>query len=54
MRDAREWRKGDPEPVGDDLDMEADKAAERLEADYTQERLKALIKAEGFERNDAA
>lgn len=49
-----EWRKGDPEPVGDDLDMEADKAAERLEADYTQERLKALIKAEGFERNDAA
>ena len=49
-----EWRKGDPEPVGDDLEAEADKAATALEAEYTQDRLKALIKAEGFERDNAA
>ena len=49
-----EWRKGDPEPVSDDLEAEADAAAERLEADYTQDRLKALIKAEGFEKENAA
>lgn len=49
-----EWRKGDPEPVGDDLEAEADRAAERLDAEYTQERLKALIRAEGFDKDDAA
>lgn len=49
-----EWRKGDPEPVSDDLDAEADKAAARLEEDYTQDRLKALIKAEGFDKDAAA
>jgi len=49
-----EWRKGDPEPVGDDLEAEADKAAERLDAEYTQERLKALIRSEGFDKDDAA
>ena len=44
-----EWRKGDPEPVSDDLEAEADSAASALEDAYTQDRLKALIKAEGFE-----
>ncbi|RKF05703.1 hypothetical protein DEM25_013950 [Oceaniradius stylonematis] len=49
-----EWRKGDPEKVSDDLEAEADKAARTLEDDYTPERLKALIKAEGFETDNAA
>jgi len=49
-----EWRKGDPEKVSDDLEAEADKAAKTLEEDCTPERLKALIKAEGFETDNAA
>jgi hypothetical protein len=42
-----EWRRAAPEPVSDDLEAEADKAAERLEADFTRERLVALVKAGG-------
>ena len=42
-----EWRKGDPETVGDDLEAEADKAAAAIEAEYTPEILKSLVKAEG-------
>ena len=49
-----DWRRGDPQPVGDDLEAEADRASQAIEADYTQDRLKALIKADGFEKNDAA
>ncbi len=44
-----DWRKADPVPVGDDLEAEAAKAAERLEADFTRERLVALVKAGGKE-----
>ena len=49
-----EWRKGDPQPVGDDLEAEAENAAAALEAEYTQDRLKALIKAEGYANDTAA
>lgn len=42
-----EWRKGDPVPVGDDLEAEADKAIAELEAQYPRERLVALAKAGG-------
>lgn len=42
-----EWRKGDPVPVGDDLEAEADKAAAQIEADYDKARLVALVKSEG-------
>lgn len=42
-----EWRKGDPEPVSDDLDAEADKAATEIEAAYDRERLVALVKSGG-------
>ena len=42
-----EWRRADPVPVGDDLDLEADKAAARLEADYPVERVNALVKSGG-------
>ena len=50
-----EWRKGDPEPVSDDLEAEADKATAEIEAEYDQDRIKSLIKTEGFEdKTDAA
>ena len=44
-----EWRKGEPSPVSDDLEAEADKAAAELEAAYDRERLVALVKAGGHE-----
>ncbi|MCB1385447.1 MAG: virulence factor, partial [Nitratireductor sp.] len=44
-----EWRKGEPEEVGDDIEAEATKAAERLEAEYDKARLVALVKAGGKE-----
>ncbi|MEC9342829.1 MAG: virulence factor [Pseudomonadota bacterium] len=42
-----EWRRGEPVEVGDDLDAEADRAATALEAEFTKERLVALVAAEG-------
>ncbi|MCU0832564.1 MAG: virulence factor [Rhizobiaceae bacterium] len=42
-----EWRKGDPVPVGDDLEAEADKALAAIDTEYTKERLVALVKAGG-------
>lgn len=42
-----EWRKGDPTPVSDDLEAEADTAAAELEAGYDRERLVALVKSGG-------
>ena len=42
-----EWRKGDPLPVSDDLEAEADKAAAELEESYDRDRLVALAKNGG-------
>ncbi len=42
-----EWRRGDPEPVGDDMKAEADAAVAAIEAEYDAERLKALIANDG-------
>ena len=42
-----EWRKGDPIPVGDDLEAEADKALADIDSRYDREKLVALVKAEG-------
>ena len=42
-----EWRRGQPEACGDDLESEADAAAIRLEADYNAERLQALVDQQG-------
>jgi len=42
-----EWRKADPVTVGDDLDAEAERAMQRLDAEYPRERLVALAKAGG-------
>lgn len=42
-----EWRRGDPVPVSDDLDAEADKAMSAIDADYPKDRLVALVNAGG-------
>lgn len=38
-----EWRKGAPEPCGDDLEAEADAARARLESEYGRDRLRQLV-----------
>ena len=42
-----EWRRGDPVECGEDLKAEVDKTAERLEAEFTEERLALLVRAGG-------
>ena len=42
-----DWRKGDPVPVSDDLEAEADKAAKALEEEFNKERLVALVNSDG-------
>ncbi len=44
-----EWRRGEPTPCGDDLEAEAAAAAERLEAEFDDDRLAALVAAGGTE-----
>jgi hypothetical protein len=44
-----EWRRAGPEPCGDDLEAEAQAAADRLERDYPDDRLQALVTAGGLE-----
>lgn len=46
-----EWRRADPVSCGDDLEQEAQGAADRLEADFTDERLKTLIHSGGVEEH---
>lgn len=43
-----EWRKADPVEVSDDLQAEADKAAAALEAEFGEERVKALVENRGW------
>ena len=38
-----EWRRGAPEPCGDDLDAEADAALAHLESEYGRDRLRELV-----------
>ncbi len=42
-----EWRRADSGPCGDDLEAEADAVAARLEAEYSDDRLAALIVSGG-------
>ncbi|MSP49484.1 MAG: hypothetical protein EXQ95_09175 [Alphaproteobacteria bacterium] len=42
-----EWRRGAPEPCGDDLKAEADAAAVSLDAAYGEGRLDALVANDG-------
>lgn len=44
-----EWRKSEPVPVGEDLEAEAEKALQELDAQYDRARLVALVKAGGKE-----
>lgn len=42
-----EWRRGEPSPVGNDLEAEADRAMAEIEAAYPRERLVELVDAGG-------
>ena len=42
-----EWRKGEPAPVSDDLETEADRALAEIDAVYTHEALVRLVKNDG-------
>lgn len=44
-----DWRKGEPETVSDDLEAEADAAANSIENEFSQERLKSLVAQGGVE-----
>jgi hypothetical protein len=44
-----EWRRADPVECGADLEAEAAAAADRLEADYPDDRLARLVAAGGLE-----
>ena len=46
-----EWRRGKPSPCGDDLEAEADAVASRLDAEYDDGRLAALVETGGREAN---
>jgi hypothetical protein len=43
-----EWRRAAPVACGDDLEAEAEAAAQRLEAEFTDERLTALVAGGGL------
>ena len=45
-----EWRRADPVACGDDLEAEAEAAAQRLEQDYAPDRLRDLVAAGGWDR----
>ena len=49
-----EWRRAEPISCGDDLEAEAEAAAERLESDYDDERLKVLVLNKGLEPEGAS
>ena len=42
-----QWRRSAPVPCGDDLEAEAQAAADRLEQDYDLDALKSLVAAGG-------
>lgn len=44
-----EWRKSDPVEIGDDLESEARKVAEKLETEFDADRLDRLVSNGGFE-----
>jgi hypothetical protein len=43
-----EWRRGAPEPCGDDLGAEADAACASLENEYDRDQLKRLVDNGGW------
>ena len=49
-----EWRRAEPLPCGDDLEAEAAAAAARLETEFNEDRLSALVAAGGLEATGEA
>ena len=45
-----EWRRGTPEPCGDDLAAEADKAVAEIEGRYDRDMLVKLVNQSGWEQ----
>ena len=43
-----EWRRADPVACGEDLEAEAEAAAERLESEFTDQRLAELVSGGGL------
>ena len=43
-----EWRRGEPEEVGEDLESEADKAVGVIDEAFDRARLATLVKSEGW------
>lgn len=43
-----EWRRGHPEPCGDDLDGEADAALGRLDLEFDRDSLRQLVENGGW------
>ena len=46
-----DWRRGEPTPCSDDLETEASAAEARIEADYGEDRIKALVSNGGSEQD---
>lgn len=46
-----QWRKSEPSPCSDDLDVAADEAAQSLEAIFTPEKLRDFVANGGFAPN---
>ncbi len=44
-----EWRRGAPQPVGDDLEAEADAGYALLDGTFGDDKLKSLIGNDGWE-----
>jgi hypothetical protein len=44
-----EWRRGAPQPCGDDLEAEAQAALQGLESDYGRDRVRQLVDNGGWE-----
>ena len=45
-----QWRRGTPQPCGDDLEAEAEKALAELEEQYGKDRLRQLVSQDGWEK----
>jgi hypothetical protein len=43
-----EWKRSDPQPVGDDIEQEAAAEARRIEERYSDEDLERLVRAKGL------
>lgn len=46
-----QWRRSEPVSCGDDLEQAVADAAARIDADYPQDRLDALVRAGGLDPN---